>query len=135
MPEYWVFFDWAPLYKQGYSAVFNLLYLSTLKCMVEICKIAGKDKTLYQEKYESVEKSIIRHFWSEKYKVFYDGYDIHTKRSIKTISQHAHSLAILLDLKRSIIEDSVKTFLFHQCENHHCQTVKLSKRLLISIFM
>ncbi|HOK79396.1 MAG TPA: family 78 glycoside hydrolase catalytic domain [bacterium] len=99
MPEYWVFFDWAPLYKQGYSTVFNLLYLSTLQCMVEICNTLKKDKTFYQRQAELVEKRIIKYFWSEQDKVFYDGLDIETNEPVKKISQHTHALAVLTGVK------------------------------------
>ncbi len=99
MPEYWVFLDWAPLYKNGYSAVFNLLYLSALKTMVEICSITGKNNEPYQKLVTLVEKAIIRYFWSEKDKLFYDGFDIQENKQVKKVSQHSHALAILLDLK------------------------------------
>jgi hypothetical protein len=29
MPEYWLFLDWAPLYKDGFSCILNLMYLSS----------------------------------------------------------------------------------------------------------
>ncbi|HOL50532.1 MAG TPA: alpha-L-rhamnosidase C-terminal domain-containing protein, partial [bacterium] len=99
MPEYWVFFDWAPLYRQGYSAVFNLMYLGALQCMVEICRILGKDKGFYQKQAELVEKRIIKYFWDEHDKVFYDGVDMETHGLIKKISQHTHALTILTGLQ------------------------------------
>ncbi len=99
MPEWWVFFDWAPLYKNGYSAFFNFLYLSTLRQMVEICKIIRKEGNEYRKDAAVLEKKILKYFWSEKDKVFYDGFDLKKKKQIKKLSQHTHSFAILLELK------------------------------------
>lgn len=101
MPEYWVFFDWAPLYKDGFSSVFNLIFLQTLKSLINICKVLKKyDDAKYYEKISKiVENRIIKIFWDKKEKVFWDGYDLKKKENVKKISQHTHSLAILLDLK------------------------------------
>jgi len=102
MPEWWVFLDWAPLYKDGFSCLFNLMYLSSLKTMIKICSIVKKHerKKYYEEKAGILQKRIDKIFWDEKNKVYFDGYDIKKKKRIKKISQHTHSFAILLDLKR-----------------------------------
>ncbi|HRR95496.1 MAG TPA: trehalase family glycosidase [Candidatus Ratteibacteria bacterium] len=102
MPEWWVFLDWAPLYKEGFSCLFNLMYLYTLKTMVEICKILKREdrKNLYEEKSNVLEKRIDKIFWDKKKNVYFDGYDIKKKKIIKKISQHTHTYAILLNLKK-----------------------------------
>ncbi len=99
MPEWWVFFDWAPLYKDGYSAFFNLLYLSALRQMAGICDVLGKEGKSYRSQAARMEQKIIRYFWSEKDGCFYDGFDPRKKKVVKKTSQHAHALAILLGLK------------------------------------
>lgn len=99
MPEYWLFLDWATLYKEGFSAVFNLIYLSALKDMIEVCKILSKNSNIYQKELNILRENIIKFFWSEKEKVFYDGFDFKENKQIKKISQHTHSLAILNNLK------------------------------------
>jgi hypothetical protein len=111
MPEWWVFLDWAPLYKDGYSAVFNMLYLGALRDMAEICRILGKKSETYQKEAARLEKKIIRYFWSEKEQVFYDGFDNEKGEVVKKISQHSHTLAILLDLKPEFHEKFVDRFL------------------------
>jgi len=101
MPEWWVFFDWAPLYKDGFSCLFDLMYLSSLKTMIKICSIVKKyeRKKYYEEKAKILQKRIDKIFWDGKNKVYFDGYDIKKKKRIKKISQHTHSFAILLNLK------------------------------------
>ncbi|MBU2495993.1 MAG: family 78 glycoside hydrolase catalytic domain [Candidatus Omnitrophica bacterium] len=111
MPEWWVFLDWAPLYKDGYSAVFNMLYLGALKDMVQICRILGKKSETYQKEAVRLEEKIIRCFWSEKEQVFYDGFDNGKNKVVKKISQHTHALAILLDLKPDFHEKFVDRIL------------------------
>jgi len=102
MPEWWVFLDWAPLYKEGWSCLFNMLYLSSLRVMTEISSILKKqeEKKYYLKQAEIIEKRIEKIFWDEKEKVFRDGYDFKKKKAIKKISQHVHSWAILLGLQK-----------------------------------
>ena len=103
MPEWWVFLDWAPLYKEGWSCLFNLIYLSSLRVMAEISGILKnrKEKRYYLKQAEIIEKRIKKIFWDEKEKVFWDGYDIGKKKVVKKLSQHVHSQAILLDIEKS----------------------------------
>jgi hypothetical protein len=100
MPEWWVFLDWAPLYKDGFSCLFNLLYLHTLKTAVKISGILGKNdrKKVYSGLAQEMEKRIMKVFWDSKAKVFLDGYD--TKNPVKKVSQHTHAWAILMDLNK-----------------------------------
>jgi alpha-L-rhamnosidase len=103
MPEWWVFLDWAPLYKEGFSCLFNLLYLNTLRTMAEISFILNKKakEKFYLSLASDLEKKIRKVFWDKKEKVFWDGYDTVKKRQIKKISQHVHTWAILLDLNKN----------------------------------
>ncbi|MCX8081861.1 MAG: family 78 glycoside hydrolase catalytic domain [bacterium] len=102
MPEYWVFLDWAPLYKDGFSCLFNLMYLSTLRTMATISNILKKPEKAnrYLIMAEKIEKRVKKVFWNNNKKCFWDGYDTIQNIPIKKISQHTHSLAILLDINR-----------------------------------
>ncbi len=103
MPEWWVFLDWAPLYKEGFSCLFNLLYLNTLRTMSEISSILNKraKERFYLGLASDLKKKIKRVFWDAKEKVFWDGYDTVKKEQIKKISQHTHTWAVLLDLNKN----------------------------------
>lgn len=113
MPEFWVFLDWAPLYKEGFSAVFNMMFLNSIRTMLKICRILRKYEDFkYYEKIEKIVKNrIIKIFWDNREKIFWDGYDTKNKEQIKRISQHSHSLAILLDLKPRYHKDWIENIL------------------------
>ncbi len=102
MPEWWVFLDWAPLYKEGFSCLFNLFYLYTLRtaaCIADAIKKPERKK-FYLGAAEETEAKIRKVFWDGNQKVFRDGYDTVKRRQVNKISQHTHSLAILLDMNR-----------------------------------
>lgn len=100
MPEWWVFLDWAPLYKEGFNCTFNLMFLSALKVVSEISKILKKenDSEFYRYYAEEIKKRIMKIFWDDDKKVFFEGYNLKEKKRINQISQHSHSLAVLLNL-------------------------------------
>ncbi|MCM8761844.1 MAG: family 78 glycoside hydrolase catalytic domain [Candidatus Omnitrophica bacterium] len=102
MPEYWVFLDWAPLYKDGFSCLFNLMYLSTLRTVAGISRILKKyeKEKQYIKMADDLEKKIKKVFWDKNRKVFWDGYDTAKKIPVKKLSQHTHSWAILLNINR-----------------------------------
>lgn len=102
MPEWWVFLDWADLYKDGFSCLFNLVYLQTLKTVAEISRILNKTakEKFYLGMAEELETRIKKVFWDRKEKVFWDGYDTGKKQPVRKVSQHTHSLAILMDINK-----------------------------------
>ncbi len=102
IPEWWVFLDWAPLYKEGFSCLFNLLFLHTLRTVAEISSILNKTEKerFYLGIASTLEGKIKKVFWDNKEKVFWDGYDTVKKQQIKKISQHTHTWAILMDINR-----------------------------------
>ena len=113
MPEWWVFLDWAPLYKEGFNCTFNLMFLSALRVVSQISGILEKEKEaeLYGEYADEIEKRIVEIFWDNENKVFLEGYDLREKRNIFQISQHSHSLAILLDICEQYHRDWVENIL------------------------
>ncbi len=102
MPEWWTFLDWAPLYKDGFSCLFNLLYLHTLRTMAEISGILEKPEkaSSYLGMADEMERRIKKVFWDGGKKVFWDGYDTVKRQQVKKISQHTHTWAILMGINR-----------------------------------
>ena len=102
MPEWWLFLDWAPLYKEGWSCFFNLLYLASLRYMVTFCGILQKPekKKFYLSEAGKIEKRIQKVFWDNKKHVFRDGYDTKKKNPVPAVSQHTHTWGILLGLQK-----------------------------------
>jgi hypothetical protein len=98
-PRYWLFLDWAPLFREGYPAVYNLFYLLALRAAVRLLDLcndkvnarlcSGREKALYA----SIEKSLLD---AGKRKIL-GGRDWKNK-PVDQDSVHTYSLAILLDI-------------------------------------
>lgn len=102
MPEYWLFLDWAPLYKDGFSCILNMMYLSTLRTVAHISNVLKKHEKekQYIKMADSLEKKILKVFWDKDKGVFWDGYDTVKNIPVKQLSQHTHSWAILLGINK-----------------------------------
>jgi hypothetical protein len=98
---FWVFLDWAPLYKADFSAVLNLQYLQALRWASALCKAVGDTAATsrYRKSADALAAEITRHFWDASAKVWRDGFDPATQKPVEAISQHANALAILLQMK------------------------------------
>ncbi len=98
---WWLFLDWQNLYKANYSAVLNMMYLQALRRAAEICRLMGDlpGSTAYASHAEQLQQVIESTFWNEKDKLWADGFNPATGNQAEAISQHANTLAILLDLK------------------------------------
>ena len=98
---WWVFLDWADLFRKDVSATLNLIYLQALRHAILICGTAGDEAGAgrYRDAAAAVTRSIERHFWDTEANRFRDGFDLAEGTPCDIISQHANALAILLDLK------------------------------------
>jgi hypothetical protein len=97
---WWVFLDWADLYRGNYSTVLNLMYLAALRHAAAICRVLNDPRaSRYEDKARRLAVSIESHFWDSNEKVWRDGFDQPRSTRIEQISQHANALAILLDLQ------------------------------------
>jgi len=104
-PDYWFFLDWADLYKDGHSAVYNMLYLETLRAAAELAAIAREkaDAARYARKARKVERLIRSYFFDDARKIWRDGVDLKGK-PLKKVSVHANALAVLLELNKGADE-------------------------------
>ncbi|MFA5645456.1 MAG: family 78 glycoside hydrolase catalytic domain [Candidatus Ratteibacteria bacterium] len=100
MLRYWIFLDWAPLYKEGYSALFHMIWLLSLRTAVQLSHIAGEDGSLFQQEADALEEKILHYFWDPSTHLFSDGFDPATGLRVSAISQHTHAFAILLGLRK-----------------------------------
>jgi hypothetical protein len=99
---WWVFLDWADLYKANYSGVLNLMYLSALRHAAAISELAGDSKKSaeYNARAAKLTATIMKLFWSETQKGWIDGYDPEKKEQVEQVSQHMTTWAMLLGLKK-----------------------------------
>jgi alpha-L-rhamnosidase len=101
---WWVFLDWAPLSKEKYSGVLNLMYLQAMRYAAAICELTGDSKhgVEYGNRAAKLTATVTKYFWNESAKVWVDGYDPEKKTQIDEISQHANTLAMMLHLKKEV---------------------------------
>ena len=100
----WSFVDWCIEWDTGVpaensmscSSVFSLHYLLSLRAAIELEEFLpernGGLKSWYQDMYDRVAASLLKHFWSEEEALFSDDFER------KHFSIHAQSLAILSGL-------------------------------------
>lgn len=100
MQDYWIFLDWAPLFKNDYSALLNLLYLQALRHAEEVCTLTGDSQSaLYHQKAADLQKAIESHFYDADSGLWHDGFDAIKKQPVKILAQQTHALAVILGLK------------------------------------
>jgi hypothetical protein len=98
---FWMFLDWADLYKGNYSAPFNLLYLQATRHAAELCRLLDDNNAalLHESKARALSAAVEKFFWDEKAGAWRDGFDVAAGKPIDQFSQHTNTLAILLGLK------------------------------------
>lgn len=125
---YWMFLDWVEIFKGDFSAPFNLMYLQSLRHAVEICRIledsAAADE--YESTAKRVESAIENFFWDEKKQRWHDGYDAAAGKPVEQISQHTHTLAILLGLKPQTHELIAREVLLKSARNKRTKVITAS---------
>lgn len=106
--RYWLFLDWAPLFKDGYPALYNLLYLKTLTYAGKLFKVCGdkKSEAKYYNRAKELRSSIEKHLWNLQKNEIFGGLSWEGK-PVDEESAHVLALAILTD----IFPDFQKDFL------------------------
>ena len=125
---FWVFLDWASLYRADFSAVLNLQYLQALRWASAICRVAGDSGSAsrYRKASDALAAEVVRHFWDASAKVWRDGFDPINQKPIEAISQHANALAILLQLKPESEEKIAKDILLRPAIGRRSKIVTAS---------
>jgi hypothetical protein len=98
---FWVFLDWAELYKSNFSAVLNLMYLMALRRAGELCDLVQDAAAAqrYRDTATALASGIESRFFDADERVWRDGFDAVSGRRIEAVSQHANALGILADLR------------------------------------
>ena len=97
--DYWLFLDWAPIYKEGYSAVYNMLYLEGLRSAARLARIAAQNARAreIEKDAQRLARAITRTFFDRRAGLWREGATLKGRRLRKT-SVHANALAVLLEL-------------------------------------
>ncbi len=101
---WWVFLDWAELYRGNISGVLNLMYLQALRWASAITQMLDQEAlaTQYHEKAAALAEACERYFFDAKAKVWRDGFDIEKNAMVASTSQHMNALAVLLELRPDV---------------------------------
>ena len=124
---FWLFVDWAPLFKGDHSAAVNLLYLQGLRWAAELCRLCRDPAaSAYEAKAATVQATAERLFWDEKLKLWRDGLDAATNKPVDGVSQHANTLAVLLGLKPDAAAEVAREVLLKSAKSKRTKTVTAS---------
>ena len=85
----------------GFAAPLNLAYLQSLRWAAGVYEVLGaeKESAWASKKSESLARSIEKHFWDDKAKLWRDGFDPVAGGPVDQTSVYAHALAVHLRLK------------------------------------
>lgn len=98
----WLFLDWAPLFKGGYSTTFTLQYLEALQVAVRMARHLGRaaEARKYAALAGKVGRAAVRAFWDPKGRQFWEGCSARTRRPYRQVAQHGNSYAILTGVQK-----------------------------------
>ena len=121
--RYWLFLDWAPIFKEGYPTPYNLLYLYALKKIKELFLLTGEREILHQisEKEERLKVEIKEKLFDKGKKILFAGLDWE-KRPVRKEIPHSYALAILSDLLPPLNHYFAKNYFLPllTVEKHEC---------------
>jgi hypothetical protein len=125
---YWMFLDWAPLFKGDYSAPFNLMYLQTLRWAGQICRLISENESAaaYEVQAMRLKAAIEKYFWDEKNNCWRDGFDAAAQKPVDHVSQHTNTLAILLGLKSETHGEIAREVLLKSAKNKRTKVITAS---------
>jgi len=97
--RYWLFLDWAAIFKDGYPTLYNMLYVMALRYAAELSKLAGDRKRSrdYAARARRSAKAVETKLYDRKRREFYGGLSW-KKKPVRNDTPHAYALALLLDL-------------------------------------
>lgn len=92
----WIFVDWANLDNRGQVSPEQIIFLKTLKTMIELSDILGKESKVYQEEHDKLKQNVFDKLWDKDNNVFY--YSLVDNKENKDIKKHPHIFALLFDI-------------------------------------
>jgi alpha-L-rhamnosidase len=125
---YWMFLDWAPLFKGDYSAPFNLMYLQSLRWAGQMSRLARDNEAAaaYEVRAMRLKAAIEKYFWDDKNRCWRDGFDAAAQKPVDQISQHTNTLAILQGLKPETHAEIAREVLLKSAKNKRTKVITAS---------
>jgi hypothetical protein len=93
--RYWLFLDWADIYKEGTPTLLNLWYLLMLEKLATLAGLAGKtsQRRQFVQMHARQAKLILAKLWDPRERLFRDGLD-NAGKGVDVYSVHNQTLAI-----------------------------------------
>ena len=93
--RYWLFLDWADIFKEGYATVYNIFYFLALETAAKLFALIGegKDAADCARRAEALRAAIMKQLFDPKRRAFYGGLDWKGK-PVKSDTPHAYALAV-----------------------------------------
>lgn len=97
--RYWLFLDWAELFKEGYPALYNFYYVMALQAASALFLLTGEKKmaAVLKKREQALRRAILKHLYDPRKKEFLAGLDW-KGRPVRGERAHAYALAVLVDL-------------------------------------
>lgn len=89
----WIFIDWSEMDKDGTLAAEQVLLLKAYNAMIVCGDILAEKTDEYAQKYDLLEKNLMRYFWDEEKGAFIDSY----QSGKRHVTRHANIFAVLFD--------------------------------------
>ena len=97
--RYWLFLDWADIFKEGYPTVYNIMYFDALNAASRLFKLIGRreDSAKYAGMAEAQCVRIVKRLYDARRDVFHGGLDW-KGRAVKQGTAHAYAMAVVSGL-------------------------------------
>ncbi|MBC2605036.1 hypothetical protein H5P27_03175 [Pelagicoccus albus] len=96
--RYWLFLDWAEVYREGVPSLYCIQYYMTLCSVVDLMKeVDDSQLEIYIQRRDDLKNSILETFWDKEREVPYDGIT-HNGEAVASCSLHVRVFCILADL-------------------------------------
>jgi len=97
--RYWLFLDWADVFKDGYPTVYNIMYFQALVTAAEIFRLAGRKdySTECGRRAESLRDAITANLYDRSRRCFHGGLDW-KGRPVSLEDPHSYAVAVLSDV-------------------------------------
>ncbi len=120
--RYWLFLDWADIYREGYPTLYNIFYLMALESAARLFALSGDRNAsrLYAGRSRASRRAILSRLFDRKTGRFHGGLD-RKLRPVRQNSAHVYAMAILAGLQKSRHDDFVRRHLLPLVRGHFTQ--------------
>lgn len=133
--KYWLFLDWCDIFKDGYSTLYNLLYLMALRTAIELFKLSGdiKSARMYSGRERALLSAIKKKLFNYKTGLFYGGLSWNNK-PVAENTAHVFSFAILLNLFPEYHQTFIDKYLLPLVKGNRKEPIMPSPFFMFYIF-